>query len=64
MHIHALLMPITHRRPFKLLIGDYLSMPTGKGGFMKIGLYADVFVPKLWGFKLKSAVGKNTVDSL
>jgi len=39
-------------------------MPPGKGGFTKIGLYADVFVRKLWGFKLKSAAGKNTVDSL
>jgi hypothetical protein len=39
-------------------------MPPGKGGFTKIGLYADVFTQKLWGFKSKSAAGKNTVDSL
>jgi transposase InsO family protein len=64
MHIHALLAPITRRQPFELLVGDYLSMPTGKGGFTKIGLYADVFSRKLWGFKSKSAAGKNTVDSL
>jgi len=64
MHVHALLAPITRRRPFELLVGDYLSMPTGKGGFTKIGLYADVFAQKLWGFKSKSATGKNTVDSL
>jgi RNase H-like domain found in reverse transcriptase len=63
-HIHALLAPITRRRPFELLVGDYLSMPMGKGGFTKIGLYADVFARKLWGFKSKSAAGKNTVDSL
>jgi hypothetical protein len=64
MHVHALLAPITRRRPFELLVGDYLSMPPGKGGFTKIGLYADVFAQKLWGFKSKSAAGKNTVDSL
>ena len=39
-------------------------MPPGKGSFMKIGGYADVFARKLWGFKSKSATGKNTVDSL
>jgi len=39
-------------------------MPPGKGGFTKIGLYVDVFAQKLWGFKSKSAAGKNTVDSL
>jgi hypothetical protein len=64
MHVHALLAPITRRRPFELLVADYLSMPPGKGGFTKIGLYADVFAQKLWGFKSKSAAGKNTVDSL
>jgi RNase H-like domain found in reverse transcriptase len=63
-HIHALLAPITCRRPFELLVGDYLSMPTGKGGYTKIGLFADVFTQKLWAFKSKSAAGKNTVDSL
>jgi hypothetical protein len=51
MHIHALLAPITQQQPFELLVSDYLSMPTGKGGFTKIGLYADVFTQKLWGFK-------------
>jgi hypothetical protein len=64
MHIHALLAPITHRRPFELLVGNYLSMPPGKGGYTKIGLFADVFTQKLWGHKSKSAAGKNTVDSL
>jgi hypothetical protein len=64
MHIHVLLAPITRCRPFKLLVGDYLSMPTGKGGFTKIGLFADVFSQRLWAFKSKSAAGKNTVDSL
>jgi hypothetical protein len=39
-------------------------MPTGKGCFTKIGLYADVFAQKLWGFKSKLATRKNTVDNL
>jgi len=63
-HLHALLAPITRRRPFELFVGDYLSMPTGKGGFSKIGLFADVFSQRLFAFKCKSAAGKNTVDSL
>jgi transposase InsO family protein len=64
MHVHALLVPMTRRRPFEALASDYLSMPTGKGGFGKIGLYIDVFARKLWGFKSKTAAGKNTVDNL
>ena len=63
-HLHALLAPITRRRPFELLVGDYLSMQVGKGGFSKIGLYADAFTQRLFGFKFKSATGKSTVDSL
>jgi len=43
MHVHALLTPITCRKPFELLVGDYLSLPVEKGGFTKVGLYADVF---------------------
>ena len=64
MHLHALLALITRRRPFELVVGDYLSMPTGKGGFTKIGLFADVFSQKRWAFKYKLAAGRNTVDSL
>lgn len=45
-------------------MGDYLSMPTGKGGFTKIGLFTDVFSQRLFAFKSKSTAGKNTVDSL
>ena len=62
--LHSLLMPITRRHPFELLAGDYLSMPAGKGGFSKIGLYIDVFSRRLFAFKYKSATGKSTVDSL
>src|SRR5882762_6138136 len=39
-------------------------MQVGKGGFSKIGLYADIFTRRLFGFKFKSATGKSTVDSL
>ena len=63
-HLHALLAPITRRRPFELLVSDYLSMQVGRGGFSKIGLYADIFTRRLFGFKFKSATGKSTVDSL
>ena len=42
-HLHTLLQPITQCHPFKLLVGDYLSMPPGKGGFHTVGLYLDTF---------------------
>jgi hypothetical protein len=42
-HLHALLDPITRRHPFELLVGDYLSLPTGKGGFHTVGLYLDTY---------------------
>ena len=39
-------------------------MRVGKGGFWKIGLFADVYSQRLFAFKSKAAAGKNTVDSL
>ena len=64
-HLHALLQPITRRHPFELLVGDYLSMPTGKGGYHTVGLYLDTFTQHVWGFKFKTAgTGKTTVKSL
>ena len=64
-HLHALLQPITRRHPFELIVGDYLSMPPGKGGFHTIGLYLDTFTQHVWGFKFKTAgTGKTTVKSL
>ena len=64
-HLHALLQPITRRHPFELLVGDYLSMPTGKGGFHTVGLYLDTFTQHVWGYKFKTAgTGKTTVKSL
>lgn len=39
-------------------------MPIWKGGFSKIGLYADVFFRYLFTFKFKTAKGSDTVNSL
>ena len=64
-HLHALLQPITRRHPFELLVGDYLSMPPGKGGYHTVGLYLDTFSQHVWGFKFKTAgTGKTTVKAL
>jgi hypothetical protein len=41
--VHSLFEPITRRHPFKLLVGDYLSLPTGRGGFKTIGVFLDVY---------------------
>ena len=50
-HLAALLEPITRRHPWELMVGDYLSMPIGKGGFHTIGLYMDVYSQKIFGHK-------------
>ena len=64
-HLHSLLQPITRRHPFELLVGDYLSMPLGKGGYHTVGLYLDTFTQHVWGYKFKTAgTGKTTVKSL
>ena len=64
-HLHALLDPITRRHPFELLVGDYLSMPTGKGGYHTVGLYLNTYSQHIWGFKYKIAgSAKTTRDGL
>lgn len=64
-HFHALLDPITRRHPFELLVGDYLSMPNGKGGYHTIGLYLDTYSQHVWAFKHKTAgTAKTTVEAL
>lgn len=50
-HLAALLEPITRRHPWELLVGDYLSMPVGHGGFHTIGLFMDVYSQKIFGYK-------------
>ncbi|QRV96890.1 Retrovirus-related Pol polyprotein from transposon opus [Ceratobasidium sp. AG-Ba] len=47
--LSALLRPITRARPFDPLVGDYVSLPEGHGGFKTV---------------LKPSTGKFTVDAL
>ena len=64
-HLHVLLNPITRRHPFELLVGDYLSLPKGIGGFKTVGLYLDTYSQHVWGFKHKvPGSGKTTEDAL
>lgn len=64
-HLHSLLEPITRRHPFELLVGDYLSMPTGKGGYHTLGVFLDTFSQHVWVTKFKTAgTAKTTTDSL
>ena len=53
-HLHALLNPITRRHPFELLVGDYLTLPEGKGGFHQVGLYLDTCTQHVWGHMFKT----------
>ena len=63
--LHVLLDPITRRHPFELLVGDYLSLPKGFGGYHTVGLYLDTHPQHVWGFKLKTTSnGKTTQDAL
>jgi hypothetical protein len=64
-HLNSLLDPITRRHPFELLVGDYLSLPAGKGGYHTAGLYLDTFSQHVFGYKYKAAgSAKTTTDSL
>ena len=64
-HLNALLQPITRRHPFELIVGDYLSLPPGKGGYHTVGLYLDTCSQHVWGDKFKTAgTGKTTIKSL
>ena len=63
-HLHSLLEPITRRHPFELMAADTLSMPKGKGGFTKLGLWMDVYAQRVWVTKIKtSATGKSSRKS-
>ena len=60
-HLHSLLEPITRRHPFELMAADTLSMPKGKGGYMKLGLWMDIYAQCVWITKLKpAATGKSS----
>jgi transposase InsO family protein len=53
------------RHPFELLVGDYLSMPPGKGAYHTEGLYLDTFLQHIWAFKYKTAgTVKTTLNML
>ena len=54
MHLHSLLQPSTRCHLFKLLVGDYLSLPVGKGGNHTVGLYLDTCSQHVWGYKFKT----------
>ena len=61
-HLHSLLQPITRRHPFELLVGDYLSLPVGKGGYHTVGLYLDTFSQHVWGDMFKTAGSAKTTN--
>lgn len=64
-HIHSLLEPITRRHPFELVVSDYLSMPTGVGGYHTVLLVMDVFSRWRWGFMYRTkGTGKTTITGL
>ena len=60
-HLHSLLDPITRWHPFKLLVGDYLSLLTGKGGYHTVGLYLDTYSQHIFGYKYKMAGSAKTM---
>ncbi|OBZ66956.1 Retrovirus-related Pol polyprotein from transposon opus [Grifola frondosa] len=62
-HLHSLLDPITRRHPFELLVGDYLALPKGKGGYHTVGLYLDTFSQHAWAFKYKTAGSAKTTNN-
>ena len=59
-HLHSLLEPITRRHPFELMAADTLSMPKGKGGFTKLGIWMDVYAQRVWVTKLKAAATRKS----
>jgi len=53
-HLNSLLQPITRCHPFELLVGDYLSLPVGKGSYHTAGIYLDTCSQHVWGYKFKT----------
>ena len=62
-HLHALMYPIMHQYPFKLLVADYLSLPKCKGGYHSILLILDTYSHFTWGFKFKTSGAAKTALS-
>jgi len=64
-HLAALLEPITRCYPWELLVGNYLSMLIGHGGFHTICLFMDVYSQKIFGYKFTSyGTAATTIASL
>ena len=61
-HLHSLLQPIVRRHPFELLVGDYLSLPKGKGGYHTAGIYLDTCSQHIWGYKFKTHRSATTTN--
>jgi len=61
-HLHSLLQPITRRHPFELLVGDYLSLPVGKGGYHTARIYLDTCSQHVWGYKFKTHGSTTTTN--
>ncbi|QRW07690.1 Retrovirus-related Pol polyprotein from transposon opus [Ceratobasidium sp. AG-Ba] len=56
---------ITHARPFDLLVGNYVSLPEGHGGFKTVLVLTDVYSRYIFAFmSKKSGTGKFTTDAL
>ncbi|QRW12455.1 Retrovirus-related Pol polyprotein from transposon opus [Ceratobasidium sp. AG-Ba] len=63
--LSAHMQPITQARPFDLLVGDYVSLPTGHGRFKTMLVLVDVYSRFMFTFPLKGpGTGKFTVDAL
>ena len=61
-HLHSLLQPIVRCHPFELLVGDYLSLPVGKGGYHTAGIYLDTCSQHVWGYKFKTHGSATTTN--
>jgi len=59
-HLHALLNPIIRWQSFELLVGDYFTLPEGKGGYQQLGLYLDTCTQHVWGYKFKTHGSRKT----
>ncbi|QRV91923.1 Retrovirus-related Pol polyprotein from transposon opus [Ceratobasidium sp. AG-Ba] len=63
--LSALLRPITRAKPFDLIVGDYVLLPEGHGGFKTVLVLIDVYSRYLFAFaSRKPGTGKFTVDAL
>ncbi|QRW13257.1 Retrovirus-related Pol polyprotein from transposon opus [Ceratobasidium sp. AG-Ba] len=63
--LSALLRPITRSRPFDLLVGDYVALPEGHGGFKTVLVLVDVYSRYLFACASKKpGTGKFTVEAL